>query len=134
MAKPKNLAVTLELPDDLPFVHCDPSELRRAVFNICENAVDYTPEGGAITIRVSLDSSQVQIEVADTGIGIGDDDFPHIFERFYRADKARTGRHAGLGLAISKTIIDAHQGTIEVQSTLGEGSTFRVILPLTADQ
>ena len=134
LAKPKNLAVTLELPDDLPFVHCDPSELRRAVFNICENAVDYTPEGGAITIRVSLDSSQVQIEVADTGIGIGDDDFPHIFERFYRADKARTGRHAGLGLAISKTIIDAHQGTIEVQSTLGEGSTFRVILPLTADQ
>ncbi len=134
LAQLKQLAVSLDLPDDLPFVYCDPYELRRALFAICENAVDYTPEGGSITIRASHNPAHVLIEVADTGIGIAASDLPHIFERFYRADKARTGRRAGLGLAIARTIIEAHQGRIDVQSAANQGSTFRVTLPLMASQ
>ncbi len=118
--------------DDLTIKAAD--ELQRALSNLIVNAISYTPKGGTITITTRAVQSSVEIEVRDTGIGIDADDLPHIFQRFYRADQARsihTGG-TGLGLAISKKIIDAHGGSITVESTPNVGSTFRVWLPLMA--
>jgi signal transduction histidine kinase len=96
--------------------------------------VNYTPRGGSVTvnIKVSPDDERVGIEVRDTGAGIEANDLPHIFERFYRADKARTrvGGGTGLGLAITREIIARHHGTIKVDSVAGKGSTFSVYLPV----
>ena len=109
-------------------------ELQRALSNIIVNAISYTPKGGTITVTTRTVQSSLEIEVRDTGIGIDADDLPRIFQRFYRADQARsihTGG-TGLGLAISKKIIEAHGGSITVESTPDVGSTFRVRLPLLA--
>ncbi len=113
-------------------VRCDPARLGQALTNLVVNAINYTPEGGAITLRTFSEDGQAVLEVTDTGIGIAPDVAPHIFKRFYRADQAR-GAHTGgmgLGLAIAQAIVHAHRGTIEVDSAPGEGSTFRIRLPL----
>lgn len=109
-------------------------QLQRAVVNILTNAVNYTPTGGSVTVTVKpmiVDDERIEIEVKDTGAGIEAADLPHIFERFYRADKARTrvGGGTGLGLAITREIIARHHGTIKVDSTIGRGSTFSIYLP-----
>jgi PAS domain S-box-containing protein len=107
-------------------------ELEQALRNILDNAMLFTPEGGLITVTISLDGGHAVIAVSDSGIGIPEEDLPQIFGHFYRVDEARstmTGG-AGLGLGISKRIVEAHGGSIEVESVLGEGSTFRVFLPL----
>jgi two-component system phosphate regulon sensor histidine kinase PhoR len=112
-------------------VAADAEEFRRALVNLVENAVHYTLEGGAITVRTWANGSRIHIDIQDTGIGIGEADLPHIFESFYRADKARamdTGG-TGLGLAIVKRIIEMHNGTITVESAPGAGSTFHIELP-----
>lgn len=110
----------------------DATYLSQAVTCILDNALRFTPEDGAIQVRVEIAGQDAVIEVADTGSGIGQDDLEHIFERFYRADKARTTRGLGLGLPIAQAIVERHQGRIEVESALGRGSTFRVFLPLRA--
>lgn len=100
--------------------------------NLVENALHYTPAQGTVTVRTFSNADSVVIEVRDTGIGIDETDLKHVFEHFYRADKARatdTGG-TGLGLAIVKKIIDIHNGRIEIESKMGEGSVFRVRLPL----
>lgn len=104
----------------------------RAFTNILMNATKYTPEGGTITVRTYGQDKYGVIEVQDTGIGISKEDLPNIFKRFYRGDKARnrdTGG-SGLGLAIARKIVEAHHGSIEVESELGTGSVFRILLPL----
>jgi PAS domain S-box-containing protein len=116
----------------LPSVLADQVDLRRAITHLVTNALSYTQAGGQITVRTILENQKVIVEVQDTGIGIDPDDLPHIFERFYRADLARqteTGG-SGLGLAIVQKIIENHSGTIDVESHLGAGSTFRISLPL----
>ncbi len=108
-------------------------QLQRALINILTNAINYTPEEGSVTIIVELgEHEQIQIKIEDTGPGIEPGDIPHIFERFYRADKARSRASggSGLGLAITREIIARHHGTIEVDSTLGKGSTFIINLPV----
>lgn len=128
----KQLTMVLELVPTLPSIQADEGELQRALLNLVENAVHYTPAGGVISLFTYQHDDSLVVEVRDTGIGISEVDLPHIFERFYRADKARstdTGG-AGLGLAIVKQIVDLHRGRITVESTLGAGSTFRVFLPL----
>ena len=109
-------------------------QLQRALVNILTNAVNYTPRGGSVTVNIKLspDDERVGIEVRDTGAGIEANDLPHIFERFYRADKARTrvGGGTGLGLAITREIIARHHGTIKVDSVAGKGSLFSVYLPV----
>jgi signal transduction histidine kinase len=121
------------LPAPLPLpVHADGIALHRAVQNLLDNAVHFTPAGGAVTVRTALEASRVVLEVSDSGIGIAEAELPKIFERFYRTDQARqleTGG-IGLGLTIAATIIKAHQGELTVTSTLGQGSTFKVALPL----
>jgi signal transduction histidine kinase len=97
---------------------------------VLNNALRHTPTGGTITIRSRRLDDHALIEIADTGAGIHPEDLPHIFERFYRSDKAGTTRGFGLGLAIARNIIEQHQGTIEVESEPGTGSTFRIVVPL----
>lgn len=126
----RHLDIHFLLPDGPIMVQADSNDLQRAFLNIIKNAVQYTPDGGTITIEIQFDSQEVVTKIDDTGVGIADEDLPHIFERFYRADTARTERgRSGLGLAISQKIIDAHQGHIEVESKSNRGSIFRVFLP-----
>jgi two-component system, OmpR family, sensor kinase len=103
--------------------------LKQILLILLDNALKYTPSGGTITLTTSATDRQVAIHVGDTGVGIAPDVVPHIFTRFYRADTSRTGDSAGLGLAIAKSLVEAHQGTITVESQPGQGSTFTVTLP-----
>lgn len=109
-------------------------QLQRAFINLISNAVNYTPSGGRVTLTCEeADNSRVTVVIQDTGAGIAPDDLPHIFERFYRGEKsrAREAGGSGLGLAITNEIIARHYGTIDVESTVGKGSTFKVTLPAT---
>jgi len=113
------------------------NQLQRAFINLLGNAVNYTPSGGRVTLSCEEpDDNRVQIVIQDTGAGIAADDLPHIFERFYRGEKsrAREAGGSGLGLAITNEIVARHYGTIEVESTVGKGSTFKVTLPATRAQ
>lgn len=110
----------------------DPDRLNQVLINLTANALRYTPQGGQITITASQSSDGIQIEVTDTGQGIDPQHLPHIFERFYRADKSRThadGSGHGLGLPIARQLIRAHGGDITVQSQPGQGTTFTIMLP-----
>ena len=104
------------------------------ITNLLTNAIDYNREHGSVRIATSTDRSRAAIVVSDTGVGIASADLPHIFERFYRVDKARSRAegHTGLGLAIAKAIVESEGGMIEVLSTPGVGTTFTVHLPLDA--
>jgi heavy metal sensor kinase len=106
------------------------SLLFRLVFNLAENAIKYTPAGGKIEVTLQQQNSSAVLEVKDNGPGIAADAQEHIFDRFYRGDPAREGGGTGLGLALVRSIVQLHQGNISVSSTLGEGSCFRVTLPL----
>jgi PAS domain S-box-containing protein len=128
----KNITFQLSLAENLPDMHGDGQELYPAMLHLVHNALQYTPPEGTVTLRTYTQENQVIFEVQDTGIGISDTELPLIFERFYRADKARSMEKggSGLGLAIVRKIVEMHGGTIEVNSTAGQGSTFRMALPL----
>ena len=96
---------------------------------LLDNAVKYTPGGGRGTMRIVEEDGSVGVEVADTGIGIPEDQIPHVFERFYRAEEARSTEGLGLGLSIARQIAEDHRGSIEVRRKLGEGSTFIIRIP-----
>ena len=122
--------VTIHTEAELVFALGRRDRVEVVVTNLVSNAIAYNRPGGEVRIRTRRDGQDAIIEVADTGVGIGPADLPHIFERFYRADKSRSRAdgHAGLGLAISRTILDAERGRIEVTSVEGQGSTFTVRL------
>ncbi|MFI6333214.1 sensor histidine kinase [Micromonospora chersina] len=128
-------AIKLSAVADSPaWVYGDPDRLRQVIGNLLRNALAATPPGGTITLAVGTERDQAQITVMDTGIGIGDTDLPHLFDRFWRADPARTrttgpSSGSGLGLAIARQIITDHGGTINVTSQLGTGTTFTIHLP-----
>ena len=110
----------------------DRARLKQVVVNLLDNAIKYTPEGGTVSMNVGTHDGKAVLEVTDTGLGIPSDALPRVFERFFRVDKAR-GRAeggAGLGLAIVKSICTAHHGRVDVTSSPGHGSRFRVELPL----
>jgi two-component system, OmpR family, sensor kinase len=115
-----------ERPVNAPF---DRDSIWNAASILLENAVRYTPEGGKVTVAVRETNGWAELEVSDTGVGIPEDQLPLIFERFYRADPSRATGGTGLGLSIARQIVEAHGGKIEVESTPGEGSTFRLLLP-----
>ncbi len=124
--------VSLERELRATVVAADDDRLGQIVANLLSNALRYTTPGGTVRVRVRTADGAGLFEVNDTGIGIADDDLPHIFKRFWRAEKSRsraTGG-AGIGLAIVRELIEAHDGRVEVESELGVGSTFRVYLPL----
>jgi signal transduction histidine kinase len=124
-----NRKITVERQEDL-WVRGDGHKLDQMVNNLVSNAVKYTPDGGTITLSLFQDGDWARLEVADTGIGIAPEHLPHIFDRFYRVDKAhsRAGGGTGLGLAIVKGIAQQHGGTVTVTSEPGKGSTFTVRL------
>ena len=130
--RPLALEKSLQLQFDLKPapVNGDPIRLGQVVTNLLTNAIAYTPANGEIRVATSTEEGQSILSVADTGVGISAEDLPHIFERFYRADKSRTraNGHTGLGLAICKAIIDAHGGTLEAASEIDVGTTFTVRL------
>jgi signal transduction histidine kinase len=115
-------------------VEGDRASIKQVVVNLLDNAIKYTPRGGAISLNVQARGGKAVLEVGDTGMGIPSDALPHVFERFFRVDKARSREAggAGLGLAIVKSICAAHGGKVEVESAEGKGSRFRVELPLAA--
>ncbi len=133
LAEPAGIAVSADAPVDPVIVPVDGSRIRQLVMNLLTNAVKYTPAGGRVRLWLERDDGRVRFGVSDTGIGIAPGDLPHIFDRFWRADSARTrtGERpgVGLGLAICKWIAEAHGGTIDVQSRPGRGTTFSVTLP-----
>jgi signal transduction histidine kinase len=99
--------------------------------NLIHNSIKFTPEGGEIRVSLTSEEERAVVIVADNGIGMSEEDLVHIFERFYKADKARTRKDggSGLGLSIVKKIVDIHQGEITVASELGKGSRFHVFIP-----
>ncbi|HEX7008762.1 MAG TPA: ATP-binding protein, partial [Phycisphaeraceae bacterium] len=131
-AERKQQNIAIEISSQLPPVKGNADYLERAVTNLLDNAVKYTPEGGRIAVSVSVRGARLIVEVTDNGIGIPAADLSRIFERFYRVDRSRSREMGGtgLGLSIVKHIAQAHGGGIEVTSTPGEGSTFRLHLPL----
>ena len=108
----------------------DPERLAQVITNLLTNAIQYNRPGGEVRVKLEAQGSLAVLKIADTGPGIAPEDLPRVFERFYRADKSRTGGgSAGLGLSICKAIVEAHGGTIEAESKFGKGSTFIVRLP-----
>lgn len=123
--------VTFTAEEDVPMLIADKERIEQVVINILSNSVKYTPEGGKIDVSVTSPDGKIAIRVSDNGIGVPQEDLSHIFERFYRVEKSRTSETGGtgLGLAIARELIEAHGGTIEMQSNLGEGSTVTITLP-----
>ncbi len=117
--------------DEVETIYGDQLRLRQMLVNLLSNAIRYTPAGGRIRVSLKNVENGIEVAVADTGIGIPEDAIPRIFDRFYRADKARSRQYggSGLGLSIVKWIVEAHNGSISVDSIVGEGSVFRVFLP-----
>jgi heavy metal sensor kinase len=131
LAREKGLEFKLAPLEDLT-VGGDKVKLEQLFLNLLENAIRYTPSGGSISASIVREGKTAVIAIKDTGIGISKEHIPHLFERFYRVDKARSRDEggAGLGLAICQHIVEVHNGRIEVESQIGKGSTFFVSLPL----
>jgi len=127
----KNLRLELQVPDDFPTVHADERRLEEVVHNLLDNAVKYSHQKGRIVLNAGAPDQEVVLSVCDEGIGIAANDLPRIFERFYRADRARSRElgGTGLGLSIVKHIAQLHGGRVEAESVVGQGTTIRVILP-----
>lgn len=132
LAEAKQVAFREQIPNHPVWIKGDPHALHRLFLILIDNAVKYTPATGRVEVLLQESDGSVVGEVRDTGIGIGAEDLPSVFERFYRADKARSRESGGvgLGLSIGRWIAEAHAGTIEVQSSPGHGSIFQVRLPL----
>ncbi len=130
-ARSKNLSLAAELPEEPAIVDVDPERVGQVLRNLLSNAISYTPEEGRVSVQLVEEGSTLRVNVVDTGPGIPAADLPYVFERFYRVDKsrARSTGGAGLGLTIAKRLVEAHGGTMEVTSELGEGSCFSFTLP-----
>jgi signal transduction histidine kinase len=129
MAREKNLKLALKLEPDLPPTSGDFNELHRALSNLVSNAIKFTPTGGHITVSSQMAKNDIAITVKDSGSGIPKDDLAVLFSEFRRLRGAANSEGTGLGLFIVKTIIEAHGGTVAVESQVGIGTTFTIILP-----
>ena len=132
LAAERSLVLAAHIDDGATVVLGDPEALRRLAFILIDNAIKYNTAGGSVEVRLDSHGGQVVCSVRDSGIGIAQEDLPHVFDRFWRADRVRSrgAGGAGLGLAIARWIIDRHQGSIEVESQPGQGSKFTVKIPL----
>jgi signal transduction histidine kinase len=128
VAESRRVALVLEAPTSLPLA-ADRARIAQAIANMVDNAVKYTPAGGHVVLAAAPAAAGAVVTVRDTGIGISPDDLPRIWERLYRGDRSRSERGLGLGLSLVKAIVEAHGGTVAVESTPGRGSTFTVALP-----
>jgi signal transduction histidine kinase len=128
----KTLTVNNDVPTDLPLVEADQERIHQVLFNLLDNAFRFTPDGGSVRVRAVLANGSCEVSVEDTGPGIPEVHLPLVFERFYRVDpsRSRDDGGTGIGLAIARSIVDAHGGKIWAESDEGKGSTFRFVLPL----
>jgi signal transduction histidine kinase len=131
VAEEKRITVALQLADTCE-VSIDRTRLRQVFANLLDNALKYTNPGGRVDIRTRCERSRAFIVIIDTGIGIPSEEIPRIWERLFRGDRSRSQRGLGLGLSLVKAIVEAHDGTVTVQSTVGVGSRFNVMLPRAA--
>ncbi|MHB1160530.1 MAG: ATP-binding protein [Chloroflexota bacterium] len=129
-----SLKLSVQLPADLPRVAANRERIQQVLVNLIHNAIKFTPAGGEIVVGALRRGDQVHIWVADTGVGITPDALPRIFERFYKADRSRSGGGTGLGLAIARHVVEAHGGRIWAESIEGKGSTFTLSLPVAGDE
>ena len=129
-AMEKNIEIVFEMPKKEIFIEGDEQRLEQVWTNIISNAIKYTNEGGLITITMKKNSKDIEVSIEDTGIGMSKEVVSHIFERFYREDKARNVEGNGLGLAIVKSIVDLHHGKIDILSQVDVGTNFIVRLPI----
>ena len=128
----KGVTIEIGVPNDLPLVQANREDVTRVFTNLLDNAIKYNRQGGRVWLRAGADDAFVRIEVQDTGIGIPKKDVAHLFDEFYRvkSKETRTITGTGLGLSIAKKIVEGHNGHIEVESRLHQGSTFRVLFPV----
>lgn len=131
VAEDNGIGLTLANASRSVMISGDRRKLQRAVANLVDNGIKYSTRGDTITLTVGIQAGMATVEIADTGIGIDENDLPHIFERFYRADKSRSTTGNGLGLALAQAIVHAHQGDIKVESSKS-GSIFTLLLPMTS--
>ena len=137
-AEQSGVALSVDVPGHLPDLVVDPDRMIQVLGNLVSNALRYTPEGGQITLGAAARGNTIALTVADTGAGIPSEALPRIFDRFYRVDESRVqhepsamhSTESGLGLAITKSIVEAHGGTVTVASEVGQGTTFTVALPI----
>jgi two-component system OmpR family sensor kinase/two-component system sensor histidine kinase BaeS len=135
LAQDREVVMLADLPADLPAVLADPDRMCQVLRNLLLNAAQHTPAGGTVTVAAQQVDKALEILVADTGVGISPENLPHVFERFWRADPSRArgsrlGGGTGIGLAVAQSLVEAQGGHIWVESTQGEGTTFRFTLPL----
>jgi signal transduction histidine kinase len=128
----REVEVVSDLSDDLPTIEADSERVHQVIFNLVDNAVRFTPEGGEVRIEAHRHNGSVEVSVADTGVGIPADALPRLFERFYRVDPARAREDGGtgIGLAIARSVVEAHGGSIRAESAPGHGSVFTFDLPV----
>jgi len=129
-AERAGLALKVDCPPGLPEVRVDPPRLEQVLVNLIHNAVKFTRPGGEVTLTAAQEGGFVRFVVRDNGVGISADDLPRIFERFYKADRARSGGGTGLGLSICRHLVEAHGGRIWAESEEGRGSTFSFTIPV----
>jgi two-component system phosphate regulon sensor histidine kinase PhoR len=130
LAESKPVVLTTNLETSLPIMKADKERIRQTLINLINNAIKYNNPGGKVIVSTTHDEKSITVNVSDTGVGISKEDLPHIFERFYKADKARTKGGSGLGLAIAKHTIQAHGGEISAKSEESKGAVLSFTLPL----
>ncbi len=128
------LTLKLENENALPPINGDPRQLRRVFTNLLDNAVKFSQKGGNVIVSTMTDASEIRISVKDQGMGISDDELPRIFDAFHRGKVGTKAEGFGLGLAAVKAIVEAHGGRVLVESEMGKGSTFTVVLPISSPQ
>jgi signal transduction histidine kinase len=131
-AQDKDIDLQTIVEDGLPIVKGNRSGIEALFVNLISNAIKYTPSGGEVRVGISKDRENIQIEVSDTGIGMENVDIARIFDKFYRkkSDQTKDITGTGLGLSIVKGVVDAHRGSVSVESKIGKGTTFTVSLPI----
>jgi two-component system, OmpR family, phosphate regulon sensor histidine kinase PhoR len=130
LAERQQVNMSAVLSPEIPEVRVDRERIRQTIINLVHNAIKFNKAGGNIILSTMVDNNVITVEIADTGIGISKEDLPHVFERFFKADRTRSKGGSGLGLAIAKHTIQAHGGTIQATSEQGKGSSFSFSLPL----
>jgi len=125
IAEEKKINLKTDLPESLTMIS-DRKKMQRIVTNLLENAIKYTPKGGRVAVSATARNGEVRIKFEDTGMGISENDLPHIFERFYRCDRSRSQGGVGLGLSLVKAYTESINGTVHVESTLNKGSRFEL--------
>jgi two-component system phosphate regulon sensor histidine kinase PhoR len=126
----RRVELKLEVSPEVEVVELDARHMDRAVFNLVQNAIKFTPQAGSVTVSARRVEDALEVTVRDTGVGIAASDLPRVFERFYKVDQSRASGGTGLGLALVKHAVEAHGGTVSAESRIGAGSTFRIVIPI----